>query len=78
MGEMVCCLVHVHLKDIFLHLQTKLHVQEMVPVMMGIKHGQVGRFLIEVYAPEAILSIHLAEAGSTTEVMTYLIECRGF
>ena len=29
---------------------------------MGIKCGQMGRFLIEVYAPEAIFSVQLAEA----------------
>ena len=55
--EMVCCLVHAHLKDILGHLQTKWHVQEAIPAMMGIEHGQVGRFLIKVFSPEAFLSI---------------------
>ena len=32
-------------------------MQEMVPTMMGIEHGQVEWFLIEVDALEAILSI---------------------
>ena len=63
--EMVCCLVHLHLKDILGHLQTKWHMQELVPTMMGIKCGQVQRLLIEVNAPEAVLSIWLTEAGNT-------------
>ena len=76
--EIVCCLVHVHLKDIQGHLQTEWHAQEMVPAMMGIKHGQVGRFLIEVYAPEAVFSIQLSVVGSTAESMRDLIMHRGF
>ena len=32
---------------------------------------------MEEYAPEAILSIQLAEAGSTSEVMRDLTESRG-
>ena len=55
--EMDCCLVHTHLKDIVGHLQTERHTQEMVPAMMGIECGQVVRLLIEVNAPEAVLSI---------------------
>ena len=54
-SEMVCFLVHAHLKDILGHLQTKWHVQEAVTAMMGIEHGQVGRFLIKVFSPEASL-----------------------
>ena len=36
-GEMVCYLVHVHLKDILGHLQAKRHAQEPVPAMMCVK-----------------------------------------
>ena len=64
-SEMVCCLVHTHLKDVFGHLQTKWHMQELVPAMIVIKGGQVRRLLIEVNTPEATLSIQLTEAGST-------------
>ena len=39
--NMVCYLVHSHLKDILGHFQTKRHMQEPVSAMMGIKHGQV-------------------------------------
>ena len=53
-------------------------MQEVVPATVGIAHGQIGRFLIEVYAPKAILCIHLAEAGSITLTMTDLIKGRGF
>ena len=76
--QTVCCLVHPYLKDIMGHLQTEKHAQEVVPAMMGIECGQVGRFLIELYAPEAVLSIQLNEAGSTTESMRDLIKGRGF
>ena len=76
--ETVCCQVHVHLKDILGHLQTEWHAQEAVPAMMGIECGQVGRFLITMYAPEAILSAQLTEAGSTTMLMRDLIKGRGF
>ena len=34
-GEIVCYLVHVHLKDLLGHLQTERHVQEPVPAMVG-------------------------------------------
>ena len=77
-GEMVCCLVHAYLKDVLGDLQTEWHVQEMVPAMMGVERGQVARFLIEVYAPEVILSIQLTEASSTAELMQDLTESRGF
>ena len=40
-GQAVCCLVHLHLKDILGHLQTKWHIWEPIPSMMGIKGGQV-------------------------------------
>ena len=50
----------------------------MVPAMMGIKQGQVGRFLIEVYASDAVFSIQLGEAVSTTESMRDFIEHRCF
>ena len=76
--EMVCCLVHAHLKDILGHLQTKWHVQETVPAMMSIKHSQLGRFLIEVYAPEAVFHVQLVEVGSTAELMRDFTEHRGF
>ena len=46
--------------------------------MIGIEYGQVGKFLIEVYAPEVILSIQLDEAGDTAKSMRDLTECRGF
>ena len=65
-GEMVCCLVHTHLKDIQGHLQTKWNMQEPVSAMMGIKHCQIQTFFIKVNTPEAILSIQLTEAGSIT------------
>ena len=73
-GEMVHCLVHVHLKDIFGHLQAKQHAQEPVPAMMCVKDGQVGRLLIEVDAPEAILSIQLTETCSTIEPKRNLLK----
>ena len=68
---------HSHLKDVLGHLQTKWHAQEPVPATVGIKHGQVGRSIIKLYAPEAVFSIQLAEAGSTSEQMRDLIEHRG-
>ena len=77
-GETVCCLVHSHLKDDLGHLQTKCHVQEIVPPKMGIECGQVGRFLIEVYVPEAVFSVQLAEAGGTAESVRDFVKCRGF
>ena len=77
-GEMVCCLVHAHLKDILGHLHTEWYVLEMVPAMMDIECGQIGRFLIDVHAPEAILSIQLPQAGSCTELIRELIKNRGF
>ena len=55
--ETACCLVHSHLKDVLGHLLTKRHMQEPVSAMMGIECGQIGRFLISVDAPEAILSV---------------------
>ena len=61
----VCYLVHAHLKDVLGHLQTEWHVQEVVPAMVGIECGQVGRLLIKVYAPEPIPFVQLTEAGST-------------
>ena len=36
-GEAVGNLVHVHLKDVLGHLQTKGHVQEPVPPFVGLK-----------------------------------------
>ena len=57
--EMVCYLVHAHLKDTLGHLQAKWHVQEPVPAMVIVECGQVGGPLIEVYAPEAVLCISL-------------------
>ena len=64
-SKMVCNLVHVHLEDVLGHLQAERHAQDCVPVMVGDKCGEVGRFLIEVDAPEAILSIQLTEVSST-------------
>ena len=66
-GEAVCFLVHTHLKDTLRHLQTEWHMQEMMPPMMGIEYGQVGRPFLKVNAPEAILSIQFTEAGTSTE-----------
>ena len=40
-------------------------MQEMVPVMMHAKGGQVWRLLTEVDAPEAIFSVKLTEACSS-------------
>ena len=65
-GETVCCLVHLHLKDMLGHLQAKWHMQEPVSAMMSIKSGQIQRFLIKVDTPQAILSIQINEAFSTT------------
>ena len=59
-------LVHAHLKDILGCLQTEEHVQEPLPAIVGVKGGQVGGFLIMVYGPENIPSIHFTEASSTT------------
>ena len=55
--ETVCGLVHLHQKDILRHLQTEWYMQEPVSAMMGIECAQIRRFLIEVDAPDAILSI---------------------
>ena len=44
--ETVCFLVHLHLKDILGHPQTKWHMQEPISVMMHIEGGQIQRFLI--------------------------------
>ena len=40
-GEMVCCLIHLHLTDILGHVQTKWHMQEIVSATMGVKSGQI-------------------------------------
>ena len=45
-GEMVCYLVHAHLKDVQGHLQAERHVQEPVPAAVSVKHGQVGGLFI--------------------------------
>ena len=37
LGEMVCCLVHMHLKDILGHPQAKWHIQEPVSATMVLK-----------------------------------------
>ena len=58
-GKTMCCLVHLHLEDVLGHLQTEWHVQETVTATMGILLGQVGRFLIKVYAQEASLASSL-------------------
>ena len=39
--QKVCCLVHLHLKDVLGHFQTKGHMQEPVSAMMHIKCGQI-------------------------------------
>ena len=39
--ELVCGLVHSHLKNVLGHLQTERHRQEPVSVMMGIECGQI-------------------------------------
>ena len=39
--QMVCCLVHLHLKDVLGHLQSEWHMQETIPTMMHIKLGEV-------------------------------------
>ena len=48
-------------------------MQEMVSAMIGIGCGQVERLLTEMYAPDVILGIQLTEAGSTIELMRYVI-----
>ena len=40
-GEMLCCLVHLHLKDVLGHFQPERHMQEPVSAMMGIECGQI-------------------------------------
>ena len=57
--EMVHYLVHTYLNDVLGHLQTKEHVQKSVPAMVSVECGQVGGFLIEVYAPEPSLASSL-------------------
>ena len=64
--ETVCCLVHAHLKDVLGHIQTKCLMPEPVSATVGIKCGQIGRILIEVDAPETVLSLQLTETCSTT------------
>ena len=39
--EMVCCLVHSHLKDVLGHFHLKRHMQEPVYAMKGIECGQI-------------------------------------
>ena len=39
--DMVCFLVHSHLKDVLGHLQTRGHKQEPISAMMGIESGQI-------------------------------------
>ena len=51
--ETVCCLIHTHLTDVLGHHQTEWHMQEPVPAVMGIEHGQVGRLLIEMNTPRS-------------------------
>ena len=65
----------MHLKDVLGHLQAKRHVQEPVSTMMHVEGGQVRRFLIQVDAPETILSVQLAESCGTIELMRNL--CKG-
>ena len=43
--EIVCCLVHSHLKDVLGHLQTEWHMQKPVSAMMHPESGQIQRFL---------------------------------
>ena len=43
-GETVCCLVHLHLKDILGHPKTEGHMQKPVSAMMCIESGQIQRF----------------------------------
>ena len=64
-GEMVRYLVHAHLKDVLGPLQTKGHAQEPVPAILGTECGQVGRLLIEMYAPGTVVCIQLTEADGT-------------
>ena len=73
-GETVCYLVHAHLKDVLGLLWAKRHVRELVPATMCVKSGQVGRLLVEVDAPEAVLSVQCTEACSTIEPMRNLLE----
>ena len=44
-------------------------MQEPVPATVCVKSGQVGRLLVELDAPEAVLSTQLTEACSTIEPM---------
>ena len=39
--ETVCFLFHLHLKDVLGHLQSKWHMQEPIPTMMHLEHGEV-------------------------------------
>ena len=55
--------VHAHLEDVLRYLQAK---SPNVPAMVDVKDSHIGGFLIEVYAPEAILSVQLTEVSSAT------------
>ena len=70
-GEMVCCLVHAHLKDVLGHLQIKWHAQEMVPAMMGSEHGQVGRFITS----SVTISYGVHSICSWYSMGTFLLVC---
>ena len=54
----VCCLVHLHLKDMSWDiLQTKWHMYEPISAMMHIESGHIQRLLIKVDVPKAIFSM---------------------
>ena len=77
-GEMVHYLVHVHLKNVLGNLQAKSHAQELVTAMMHVKGGKVGRLLVKVDAPEAVLSIQFTEVCGTIDLMQNLLEGGSF
>ena len=39
--DMVCCLVHSHLKDILGHFQSEWHMQKPVSAMICVESGQI-------------------------------------
>ena len=57
--EKVCYLVHAYLKDVLGHLQADRHAQELVPAMMCVKSGQVGRLLKPSFASSLLKHVAL-------------------
>ena len=54
--KIVSDLINGHFKDVLPHLQSKGHVQELVPSLVGDGSGEVRAILIKVHTSEAIFT----------------------